>query len=979
MALSAKLEKKISIGSFSSVVYDTAWLARVFTRTSNPVWLFPQCFEYLLKTQNELGGWPSAGSETNDILNTMAAIIAFKDHEVRSEITPSLPAVDLSARLEKAERYLRKILGKWDISSTVHVGFEILVPSMIEVLEDASVPLNFAGRENLMSLYRQKMSSLQLDILYTNHKTTLLHSLEAFVGKLDFDRVAHHIDEHGSMMASPAATAAYLMHSSHWDKAAEQYLHHVVTHGSGKGNGGVPSAFPTSIFEVTWIVSSLLKTSIASNILSSDCATIIRSYLERQLNLNNGVVGWDSGVLADADDTAKTILSLQSLGLQPDPSAMIKQFQAAGHFETYKRERNASLSTNCNILDALLHTPNTAEYASQISGLASFICDVYFAGRNVSEYYSTMLVSQVLVKLLQTWGDGTLDNLAEDLTSFRVPVILLQIAIRSIQLQWPDGSWSLGNCESTDPTPQITAYAVLSLKSLELLPWITILQPRIREAIQKGLVYIRTHLNSNLDHETIWVEKVTYALPSVSRAYCVAALCPATPCLLRGRALSIAEINFQKVQQLATFFSQLPLFSGDAMWALEADVALGYLYQAKLRRASSRIFPQRRSVTSYQYLEYIPFTWIATNRRNGYPLSNNQIWEAMEIAVLDYQLDEYMETTCDQAGIRENISALKLMVKELCNLTPDSPADSGSILSTNHRINVSGPEDDDTGNIESHHSGSDEDMITTSGSVCGESRDTTPNWHVLTTQEKIRSVLHCFTSHIFHHHAVARAPTRVRKSLQSELATCILAHIDHAVDNNHFAAQRNTQITGRCPSQTVDIPMFEAPRGSYYSWVCTTGADDTHAPFTFQFFACLTASTTDGVFFCGVREKYFSSAASRHLANLCRQYNDLGSVARDKAEKNLNSLNFPEFHETDLRNSGDLYLRERDETDMKHDLYFLAQYERQCLNHTMQVLTTEMKSGPQGDWKIRALKVFVDTVDLYGQMYVLRDVTRRVK
>ncbi|KAI1347250.1 hypothetical protein F5Y01DRAFT_329821 [Xylaria sp. FL0043] len=677
----------------------------------------------------------------------MAAIIAFKDHEVREDITPSPPAVDLSARLGKAERYLRKILGQWDISSTVHVGFEILVPSMIEVLEGAGVPLSFAGRENLMSLYRQKMSSFQLDILYTNHKTTLLHSLEAFVGKLDFDRVAHHIDEHGSMMASPAATAAYLMHSSHWDEAAEQYLYHVVTHGSGKGSGGVPSAFPTSIFEVTWIVSSLMKTSIASNILSWDCMTIIRSYLERQLNSNNGVVGWDSGVLADADDTAKTILSLQLLGLQPSPSAMIEQFQAVGHFETYKRERNASLSTNCNVLDALLHSPNPAEYAGQISDLASFICDAYFAGRvrdkwNVSEYYSTMLVSQVLVKLLQTWADGTLDNLAEELTSFRVPVILLQIAIRSIQLQWPDGSWSLGTCESTDPTPQITAYAVLSLKSLELLPWVAILQPRIREAIRKGSVYIRTHLNSNLDHETTWVEKVTYALPSVSRAYCVAALCPATQCPLRGRALSIAEINVQKVQQLATFFSQLPLFSGDSTWALEADVALGYLYQAKLRRASSRIFPQRRSITSYQYLEYIPFTWIATNRRNDYPLSNNQIWETMEIAVLDYQLDEYMETTCDQAGISGNISALKLMVKELCNITPDSPAGPGSISSMNHTINVSGPEDDDTGNIESHHSGSDEDMITisgstTSGSVCGESPDTTPNWHVLTTQEEI--------------------------------------------------------------------------------------------------------------------------------------------------------------------------------------------------------------------------------------------------
>lgn len=32
-----------------------------------------------------------------------------------------------------------------------------------------------------------------------------------------------------------------------------------------------------------------------------------------------------------------------------------------------------------------------------------------------------------------------------------------------------------------------------------------------------------------------------------------------------------------------------------------------------------------------------------------------------------------------------------------------------------------------------------------------------------------------------------------------------------------------------------------------------------------------------------------------HLGRMCRQYNDYGSLARDQEERNLNSLNFPEF------------------------------------------------------------------------------------
>lgn len=33
------------------------------------------------------------------------------------------------------------------------------------------------------------------------------------------------------------------------------------------------------------------------------------------------------------------------------------------------------------------------------------------------------------------------------------------------------------------------------------------------------------------------------------------------------------------------------------------------------------------------------------------------------------------------------------------------------------------------------------------------------------------------------------------------------------------------------------------------------------------------------------------------LATMCRQYNDYGSIVQDRAEKNLNSVNFPDFCE----------------------------------------------------------------------------------
>lgn len=54
-------------------------------------------------------------------------------------------------------------------------------------------------------------------------------------------------------MASPASTAAYLMNATPWDEEAEMYLRKAVKDGPGKGNGAVPSAFPTPIFEISWV------------------------------------------------------------------------------------------------------------------------------------------------------------------------------------------------------------------------------------------------------------------------------------------------------------------------------------------------------------------------------------------------------------------------------------------------------------------------------------------------------------------------------------------------------------------------------------------------------------------------------------------------------------------------------------------------------------------------------------------------------
>lgn len=131
------------VGSFSSSVYDTAWLAMICGDESKSAWLFPESFDYLLRTQNGDGGWPAYASEMDGILNTMAATIALKKHAKLSELDCTSVQNDLALRISNAEKHLRATLRKWDVSATVHVAFEILVPTLLELLEAESEKFEF--------------------------------------------------------------------------------------------------------------------------------------------------------------------------------------------------------------------------------------------------------------------------------------------------------------------------------------------------------------------------------------------------------------------------------------------------------------------------------------------------------------------------------------------------------------------------------------------------------------------------------------------------------------------------------------------------------------------------------------------------------------------------------------------------------------------------------------------------------------------
>lgn len=209
----------------------------------------------------DTGCWANPeDTETDVILNTAAALLAVcRHHGTPLDPGDSQYGIDLDKRIVVASQFLCDHLQRLDLSRTspLPVGFELLLPTLLDLLGREgiaeAIPIHFPAFEELQKVRDQKLARVDLDtVLNSGRRSTILHSLEAFIGVIQFDRLRDH-KVVGSMMASPASTAAYFMNSSVLDDESEQYLRHVVEAGSGCGHGGVPSAFPSTFFESAWV------------------------------------------------------------------------------------------------------------------------------------------------------------------------------------------------------------------------------------------------------------------------------------------------------------------------------------------------------------------------------------------------------------------------------------------------------------------------------------------------------------------------------------------------------------------------------------------------------------------------------------------------------------------------------------------------------------------------------------------------------
>ncbi|KAE8375466.1 terpenoid cyclases/protein prenyltransferase alpha-alpha toroid [Aspergillus bertholletiae] len=916
------------LGFMSCAIYDTAWVSMVRKTTSEGSrWLIPECFEYILQAQLPDGGWEAYACDVDGILNTAASLLALETHAENPIIGTDPPVEDIKERIGRAQDSLSRQLQEWNVNDTVHVGFEIILPALLRLLRKRGHHFEFDGSADLEELNRIKLSKFKPEALYS-FKTTALHSLEAFIGMIDFDKVAHQ-KVNGSFMFSPSSTAAYLMFASSWDDECEQYLQMVFKNGAGCGSGGMPSAYPSTYFEISWILTTLLHNGYSPDDLGLDSTDVLSEMLHNALSEQGGTIGFAPSTQADADDTAKALLTASLLDKPLSPRGLLDEFEGSTHFRTYSGERDPSFTANCNVLLAFLSRSDASDFATQIQKVTAFLCDIWWTADghvgdkwNLSPYYPSMLMAEAFGQLLQVWSNGALNSIPKELIRDRVSTSLYQALVRTLQTQNEDGSW--GSIHSREET----AYAILTIAHACQLPVVNQLWTTVQSAVARGRKFLQQNIGGKPEY--LWVEKVSYGSILLSQSYVLAALKVSydrsyPPCLL-----NLFNISKKKVNEFARFNAMLPLFSDMEPWRIRAAIVEGYMLLPQLRERRLAIFP-RTDMEEDKYFEYIPFTWTLCNNRNNTFLSTKTLVEMMVISFLNYQADEFMEAVVGRLDSSQRSTTKSCIEQIFLDLSEDASPDQPYSKST----------DTDTGTTV---------------------RQAKRTKHEPTQfPDDVSPILSSFIHHVMNHPSVEASARLEYERVKDELKIFLLSHIQQADDNDRFAAQ---------PESTRD--SFQTARSSFYRWVYSTSSDHTSCPYSFAFYQCLLsfeqASITNGACFQSCEEKYVAEGMCRHLAVMCRMYNDYGSLSRDREEKNLNSVNFPEFSPAGP---------ESDDV-RREQLFALAEIERSNMERGLELLT-EMAGEDREKLRVmEKIQMFCDVTDLYGQIYKARDIASRM-
>lgn len=431
-----------------------------------------------------------------------------------------------------------------------------------------------------------------------------------------------------------------------------------------------------------------------------------------------------------------------------------------------------------------------------------------------------MLMAQTFSVLLQRRDAELLPKLLDALIRERVLVVLVQLLNRYLF-----GFQSL-DLHSTRPYVRCTesaAYAVLACAALRTLPYPENVLSRLDEVIAEGKEYLHQREEDWRSGQYLWIEKVTYGSSTLSEAYCLAAIYVTTKTLTWGDDVK-DWFRLSSITTKLTSFLKLVHRGPTPAWIHEACALEGATFVPMPRSTRGDIFPLRDGYKD-DYIDYIPVAWTYINNTYRLRMNASILWDMMSFSLLDFLVDEYMETKV--ASLGENArDQVKGYIKRTLSF-PFTPEPGNGSFSSKKQS-------------------------------CPEIRKGKEPSHA--GLESVKRTLDRYVREIMLHAGVRTASRNDLEQLRRELQDFLLAHIAQMEDNAILKSSDTSKNSGSGSGAEFNSKI------SYFQWSRTTGSQHISCPVSFAFYCCLLTRTAD----FGRRRDCFPTPVQKYLAaDLC--------------------------------------------------------------------------------------------------------------
>ncbi|XP_058095948.1 (E,E)-geranyllinalool synthase-like isoform X1 [Magnolia sinica] len=220
----------------SASAYDTAWLSMIPDPEDPNRPMFPQCLEWTLHNQKELGLWGEPNHSNLPTIEcipaTVACMVALKTWDVGHETIQK----GLTFIHENTEKLLLEQHGgnsRW---------LAIVFPGMLEIGWSKGLQLFPDGLPEIMkSIFARRQTIMEMESFSNQpHHPPLIYYLEALPStyRIDYDELLQCLRGDGSLFQSPSASASAYMVTM--NKDCQHYLESMVQ----RCGSGVPPTYP---------------------------------------------------------------------------------------------------------------------------------------------------------------------------------------------------------------------------------------------------------------------------------------------------------------------------------------------------------------------------------------------------------------------------------------------------------------------------------------------------------------------------------------------------------------------------------------------------------------------------------------------------------------------------------------------------------------------------------------------------------------